>query len=626
MSVDLLQSADAVQARTRTFLAAFRTDRPADERPFELLSVSGSAASLAEDSSCTVLFAGGLFDRGDLVGRFGDGDSTLDDAELLLRIYRETGEDAISRIRGSFAVVIWDERRRALLFARDPLGHHSLFFGHAPGRLYFSDSIGTLVDHPDVSTSVDRSAIVDMIVHRQRDPDETFFHDVSRARAGWLYRVDDSGMWASRYWFPSDPSESAKWTTKDVAGRFDELLEQAVARPLAFGRSAVFLSGGIDSVSVAMVAADYTRKAGLPTPLALSLQFPGPDYDEKAIQTLVAERLGMPMHLIPFDQAHGQDDLIMAGLGVAETWPAPLVNPWQPLYTHLALVGKEQGVKTILTGAGGDEWLTTSPFWAAEALKRLDFGLVYHIWRTSLASYTLRQLPALRNLVWRYGLADIGRSAAVKVMTRVTPRRAAAIKKERYFKVVPDWVAPEPTLAEEIEERASSLVPLGSPRVRFVGEGLPLWEHPLQAMEQEEAFERGRRIGMNLFMPYWDVDLVDFLNRVPPRIRNEGYISKVLARRRLARRFPEAGFDQQKKVFATGLSSRRVFDEGWDVWEALGGPVQLAALGIIDPDRLQSRAEVVLGGSKDDRSLETSIETHQLWKVLNIEAWVRQWV
>ena len=133
-----------------------------------------------------------------------------------------------------------------------------------------------------------------------------------------------------------------------------------------------------------------------------------------------------------------------------------------------------------------------------------------------------------------------------------------------------------------LEEQAASLAPPGDPRVRFVGEALPLFEHPLQAMEGEEVFERGRRIGMETFKPFWDVDLVEFLSRVPARLRNEDYLSKSLVRKTLAKRFPEAGFDQQKKILAVGLSSRRIFDEAPDAWRVLGGPTRLAELGIVE--------------------------------------------
>lgn len=630
-TLDLEPNVDASSNMTRTFLATYRQDRSVGGRPLALASTLGGAASVAEDESCMAIFAGGFFDRDEFVRRYAEGQSSIGDAELLLKIYRACGDDFVAQLRGFFAVIIWDERRSVLLFARDQLGHHSFFFGHGSDGLYLSDSITTLAAEPQVSTEIDRAAIADILTHRQRNPDETCFADVSRARAGWLYRADDSGISASRYWFPSNPDEDVEWITKAEVGRFEGLMEQAVARSLAFGPSSIFLSGGLDSVSVATVAADYAKAAGLPAPIALSLAFPDPQYDESAIQTLVAERLGLPHTLIPFTQAEGSDRLILTGLRAAGEWPTPLVNVWQPLYTYLALVGREQGARTIMTGAGGDEWLSTSPSWSAYGLRRFDIGLVYHLWRTYLTSYTVKPLPMLKNLVWRYGLGEISRQAAVKAVRRVAPRRTAAEKRRRFLAGKPDWLAPEAELAHTLEEQAASLAPLGDPRVRFVGEALPLFEHPLQAMEGEEAFERGRRIGMETFKPFWDVDLVEFLSRVPARLRNEDYLSKSLVRKTLAKRFPEAGFDQQKKVLAVGLSSRRIFDEAPDAWRVLGGPTRLAELGIVDAKRLESRANEILGLAGEegavtgDAALARSIETYQLWKVLNIESWVRQW-
>ena len=631
-ALDLEPNVDAISTITRTFLAAHRQDRNGGRRPLELVSTLDGAASVAEDESCTAIFAGGFFDRDELVRRYAEGQSSLDDAELLLRIYRVYGDDVVAQIRGFFAVIIWDERRNVLLFARDQLGHHSLFFGHGSDGLYLSDSIGTLAAEPGVSTEIDRAAVADIIMHRQRNPDQTCFTDVSRARAGWLYRVDAVGISASRYWFPSDADGDVGWVTKDEVGRFDELMERAVARSLAFGPSAIFLSGGLDSVSVAAVAADHAEAAGLPTPLALSLAFPDPQYDETAIQTLVAERLGLPQTLIPFTQAEGSDRLLMTGLRAASVWPTPLVNVWQPLYTYLALAGRQQGARTMMTGAGGDEWLSTSPSWAAYGLRRLDIGLVYHLWRTYLTSSDVKPLPMLKNLVWRYGLGEMGRKFGVKAVSRVAPRRASAVKRRRFLEAKPTWLAPEPGLARLLEEEAASLAPPCDPRVRFVGEALPTFEHPLQAMEREEVFERGRRLGMETFMPFWDVDLVEFLSRVPPRLRNEDHLSKSLVRKTLAQRFPEAGFDKQKKILAVGLSSRRVFDEAPDAWRALGGPTSLAELGIVESTGLESRANEILDlegcgpAARTEAAHARSAETYQLWKVLNIESWVRQWV
>jgi len=75
-ALDLEPNVDAISNITRTFLAVHRKDRSGGGRPLELVSTLGGAASVAEDESCTAIFAGGFFDRDELVRRFAGGQSS----------------------------------------------------------------------------------------------------------------------------------------------------------------------------------------------------------------------------------------------------------------------------------------------------------------------------------------------------------------------------------------------------------------------------------------------------------------------------------------------------------------------------------------------------------------------
>src|SRR5207248_4584102 len=104
------------------------------------------------------------------------------------------------------------------------------------------------------------------------------------------------------------------WIAEDELGRFDALLEQTVERYLALGPAAVYLSGGLDSVTVAAVAAGSSLRKGLPAPWALSLAFPDAECNEEAIQRSVAADLGLPHVLLPFDAAVGAHGLLRSAL------------------------------------------------------------------------------------------------------------------------------------------------------------------------------------------------------------------------------------------------------------------------------------------------------------------------
>src|SRR5439155_7541614 len=258
-----------------------------------------AAPSWAERNGCAVIFSGILYDGEDfqrnvphdVIG------AALSDAEIILAAYEHRGEEVFNRLRGTFALVMWDSRREVFVCLRDPLGNHSLFYAETKGELLISPSISVLTRQPDVSATINRAALADYILDRHVLY-ETFFEAVRRIPPGHVLRIAPEGRRLFRYWDPA-PDGVVKWLTDDEVERFDDLLDRAVRRCLKLGPAGIFLSGGLDSVSVAAVALDQTRANVLPKPLALSLIFPEPDVSEEVLQRGVAEQLGLPHVLKP---------------------------------------------------------------------------------------------------------------------------------------------------------------------------------------------------------------------------------------------------------------------------------------------------------------------------------------
>ena len=155
------------------------------------------------------------------------------------------------------------------------------------------------------------------------------------------WRAGESSV--GRYFDPLSPGRPVQWLSDPEVEQFGEMLDQSVTRCLEISPAAIFLSGGLDSVSVAAVAADASARMGLPPPLALSLRFPHPDVDEADIQRRVAAQLGLPLVLLDLEEAVGPEGIFPAGLELCRTWPAPQLNPWLPAYCRLALEGRDRG-------------------------------------------------------------------------------------------------------------------------------------------------------------------------------------------------------------------------------------------------------------------------------------------
>jgi asparagine synthase (glutamine-hydrolysing) len=407
---------------------------------------------------------------------------------------------------------------------------------------------------------------------------------------------------------------------EDELERFDGLFTQAVARCVGGAAAGVYLSGGLDSVSVAARAVDLSTHNGTAVPWALSLLFPGSEIDETQLQREVASTLGMPQRSARFEEAAGSRGVLTAAVEMSRGWPFPLLNPWNPAYQYLGARGVEQGCRVLLSGHGGDEWLTVSPAYTADLMRSFDVGGLVRLLRTTRKSYPISWPRMLRLLLWHYGARPVLGQTAAGVLRHLAPGFMLAHRRRALDELTPSWVAPDPELRRElgrrVERRAEESLRedvSGQPRyLREVRGALGF----LQALEFEEWFENGRRLGADVMAPFWDADLIRFLDKVPPRLLDWNGWSKGLVRRPLAARFPGLGFESQSKLTVRTYHRDLILRDSPAVWRTLDGAHALAKLGLVDATALDSRLGEILGGVRTG-------EWSQVWLVLSVESWLR---
>src|SRR5262249_2282037 len=200
----------------------------------------------------------------------------------------------------------------------------------------------------------------------------------------------------------------------------------------------IFLSGGLDSISVAAMAADGTRREGRPTPVALSLGFPTPETDEQDVQRSVAATLGLDQDLLGFDEAVRPHGLVRSALEVTRSWPAALLNSWLPAYARLAEFGKRRGVSVILTGSGGDEWLSVSPYLSADLLRSFDVAGWWHFFHAWKRSFRVTWGEAATGALLTYGV----RPRASRALESVFKDHSTRQRVPRRMSKTPGSVAP----------------------------------------------------------------------------------------------------------------------------------------------------------------------------------------
>jgi asparagine synthase (glutamine-hydrolysing) len=582
-------------------------------------SPEGSAAELVTDGPDTVLFDGILHDREKLVRALPGAPPDAGDAEIVLGALRHFGHDWLRNLRGSFALAIHDAERGELRLARDPLGGHALFYAVTDSGLFLSPSTNALASEPAVPAKVNRALLADNLCRRWSVPDETYYEAVRRVPSGHVLRVRGESLDATRYWDPSPPGQPVNWATEEEVDRFDDLLDQAIDRWLDCGPAGIYLSGGLDSISVAAVAGDRTRLRGMPTPLALSLAFPDPQSSEEAIQRAVATSLGLSQIMVSIDEATKRDGLLRSVLDLSSKRGAPVIGCWLPGYRRLGLRARGEGCRTIFTGAGGDEWLSVTFYLAADLLRSFDFAGWLRLGRIIRRSFNSSSASFARNMIWRFGLRPILRAEAVRGLNATAPNVLRQRRRKIASNAMPDWLAADPTFREELLTRVEG--GWGDrewerSRSFYLQQGRMSLDHAIVSMEMEELFENGRHLGVRMAQPYWDPDLVDLLYRIPPDVLSRGGRAKGLVRDTLARRFPDLGLERQKKVIATDYFTSVMLGEGRRVWAEMGGPQALAALGVVDASRAEEAAQQLFS-SRDSRA------ANRIWNILNLESWVR---
>ena len=267
------------------------------------------------------------------------------DVAVIPALYLELGDAFVERLKGAFAIAIWDPRDKKLLLYRDRAGERPLFFSVNEGIVSFASLIAALVlPNPNVfNISID--AIHSYLQSGFFVAPKTPFAEIQKVLPGEMVAINALGIKRKRYW-----QWNAVQTNKQSGSlaAFDDIFREAVRKQsevdVDFG---LFLSGGLDSSLITAVTKSIRPEKTLK---AYSLRFTEASYDEGHYAEQVANTLGVdfiPVWVRPEDFPPTIAKLVRQ---VGE----PLADPaWVPS----ALLAKRaaQDVRVALVGEGADE-------------------------------------------------------------------------------------------------------------------------------------------------------------------------------------------------------------------------------------------------------------------------------
>jgi asparagine synthase (glutamine-hydrolysing) len=328
----------------------------------------GSQPLYNEDRSVAVVFNGELFDypeeRQALEVR-GHRFVTHCDTELIPHLWEEHQEGVFERLRGQFAIALWDQRRQLVVLGRDRFGICPLYWTRQGDWLLFASEIKGLLasGHVDVRPNLD--GINHIFTFFSLPGPVTCFAGIQLLPAGHYLRIQRGGtdrpaqVSEHTYWeidFPDRGQEERGRDEKTLIDGFEEVLLRATAKRLRADVPVVsYLSGGLDSTTVVALASHVRKK-----PIqAFTIRIDHPDLDETNEATVAAQHIGT--------------EPIMVNCGAAEvlnTFPrliqaaeAPVLDTSCAALLLLAQEVNARGYKVAITGEGADEWLAGYPWY-----------------------------------------------------------------------------------------------------------------------------------------------------------------------------------------------------------------------------------------------------------------------
>jgi asparagine synthase (glutamine-hydrolysing) len=276
---------------------------------------------------------------------------TRSDSEIALHLFEDLGTNCLHRLRGEFAIVLWDEAHRTLFAARDRFGIKPLFYAFHGETLYIASEVKALFA-AGVPARWDPESVyhsVEFGGHQVR----TLFDGVFQVPPGHFLLATDKHTQLSQYWdfdYPRADAPRSHRSDADYAAEFRRVLEEAVRiRLRADVPIGCYLSGGLDSCAALGLAALHH-----PDPIrAFTLTFDHADYDEEKEAREMAAKVGAEFYPIPMRQDDLADNFAAAILQ-SETL---CVNAHGVAKYLLSRAVRDAGYKVVITGEGSDEIL-----------------------------------------------------------------------------------------------------------------------------------------------------------------------------------------------------------------------------------------------------------------------------
>jgi len=570
----------------------------------------GQQPMASDDGNLQIVYNGEVYNHPELMATLrsqGVKYRTHCDTETVLRLFERHGSAMPEQLRGMFAFGIWNRERRELFLCRDRFGVKPLYYVHTEdGAFYFASEIKALLAADAVRPALNVAALPDFLANHATSDDQTLFAGVRRLPPGHTLTWRDGRIEIRRYWdlhfAPADQADPR--SDADLVAECSERFEEAVRlRLMADVPLGMFLSGGIDSAAITAAMSGLVDG-----PIkTFSVAFAEREANELYYARLVAERYRTDHY-----------EIIVTPEQFFEALPSliwhedePLAHPSSVALNFVSRLAAEH-VKVVLTGEGSDETMAGYNRYRA-TIFNTRFGRQYE-----------RLTPDVLRAGVRGAVGTLpSRSRIRQKLNRTFLTRSADLDTLYFDNFAVFGHAAQPTLfTAEMRGRVSGIDPYAAYHAALAATDADTLLNKLlytdtktylhELLMKQDQMSMAASIESRV--PFLDHPLVEFVARLPERMKLRGVTTKWILREAMRGRLPSEILSRKKMGFPVPVGAwfrgpyRHLLDE-----YVLGERAR--ARGLFDPAAVRSLVDRHCAGGEN--------HSERLWALVTFEMWQR---
>ena len=504
---------------------------------------------------------------------------TTSDTEVLLEWFVLKGNDFVHELNGIFAIAIYDTHLRKLTLFRDRLGIKPLYYFWNGTDFAFASEIKSLLTLPQVPRLLDFIEIT-RFLHLGYCSTSVYQFISKLAPGGYLKVEKNRNLYSDNYWKPqAQVSEKILTDEPEALTALDRMLHHATEmQMIADVPLGVFLSGGIDSSTVAAIAAQHASGSRLKT---FSIGFEAETFNEAPFASAVARHLGTDHHELTVTTQQAQE-LIPQLLGVfdepfADSSAIPML-----LVSELA----RKQVTVALSGDGGDElFLGYGTYdWA----KRLKNPFLKGIKNYIQLGLGLSKKDSFRKGRRMFDYPNLNWDLGSHIFSQEQGFFSAKEVQELLMPDIQGLLNPPYVFLQQNENAKRKLNPMEQQALFDLQLYLP--DDLLVKVDRTSM-----RYGLEVRVPLLDHRLVEWALNLSPELKKKNGIRKYLLKKVLYQYVPEKLFDRPKRGFAVPLAQWLQTDLRFLVEDFLNEEVVRKA-GVVNWEKVKMLKEQFLKG------------------------------